>query len=226
MHSVNAALEGVVHTLKSERNMRLHFGAGFLVIIAGIYLNFSAVELMLLFFAVTFVLVAEMFNTAIEHVVDLANDEYHHLAKISKDVAAGAVFVSAVNAAIAGYLLFFRRADWGVSKVFIKIKQSPWHLTLIVLLVVIGIVLFVKVMRREENLLKGGMPSGHSAVAFSVWVAVSLLTGSAPASLLVLLLAILVARSRLYNGVHNVWEVVAGSAIGTLATLLVFQVMS
>jgi diacylglycerol kinase (ATP) len=70
---VNAALEGVVHTLKTERNMRLHFLAGFLVLIAGLYLNFDAVEMMFLCLAVTFVLVAEMFNTAVEYKIGRAH---------------------------------------------------------------------------------------------------------------------------------------------------------
>lgn len=223
---MSAALDGVVHTLKTERNMRLHFFVGFLVLISGIYLNFDSIQMMLLCFAVTFVLTAEMFNTAIEYAVDLIKEEYHPLAKIAKDIAAGAVFVSAVNAVIAGYLLFVKPVDWVISGTFSKIKQSTWHLTLIAMLVVTGLVLMVKVVRKEESLLKGGMPSGHSAVAFSIWTVVSLLTNNTLASMLVLLLAVLIAKSRLSNGIHNLWEVIAGSALGILVTLLVFQVLS
>lgn len=226
MHSVNAALEGVVHALKSERNMRVHFLVGFFVIITGIYLNFGSIEMMLLCFAVTFVLAAEMFNTAIEHAIDLINDEYHTLAKISKDVAAGAVFVSAVNAMITGYFLFAKRVNWGGGSLLIKVKQSPWHITLITLLAVTGLVLLIKVWRREESLLRGGMPSGHSAVAFSAWMGISLLTGNVLVSILVFLLAFLVARGRMSNGVHNLWEVLAGGALGAIVTLLIFQVLS
>jgi diacylglycerol kinase (ATP) len=224
-HSVNAALEGVVHTLKSERNMRVHFLVGFLVVITGIYLNFDSIEMMLLCFAVTFVLAAEMFNTAIEHAIDLINDEYHKLAKISKDVAAGAVFVSAVNALITGYFLFARRVMWGGDNLLIKVKQSPWHITLITILIVTGMVLLVKILRREETLLRGGMPSGHSAVAFSVWMSTSLLTGNVLVSILVFLLAFLVARGRMVNGIHNFGQVLAGGALGALVTF-VFQVLS
>lgn len=224
--SVNAALEGVVHALQRERNMRIHFIVGFTVVIAGIYMNFSATQLILLFFAVTFVLVAEMFNTAIEHAIDLVNDEYHPLAKISKDIAAGAVFVSAVNALITAYLLFVKPVTWEGARFFGKVKQSPWHITLIALLVVTGLVLLIKIARREAILLKGGMPSGHSAVAFSVWMTVSLATSNVLISILVFLLAFLVARGRMSNGVHNFWEVLAGGALGSLVTLMVFQVLS
>jgi len=224
--SVNAALEGVVHTIQTERNMRLHFLAGFLVLIAGIYLNLGAVEFMLLCFAVTFVLVAEMFNTAVEHAIDLISEEYHPLAKVIKDIAAGAVFVSAVNAAIVGYILIFKRIGWGADKGLLKIKQSPWHITLIALLAVIGLVLLIKVVRGEKNLLRGGMPSGHAAFAFAVWMAISLVTGNVLVSILVFFLALLIAKSRMGNGVHTLWEVAAGSLIGALVSLLVFQILA
>jgi diacylglycerol kinase (ATP) len=226
VYSVNTALEGIVHTLKSERNMRTHFLMGFLVLIAGVYFNLSAVEFMLLCFAVTFVLVAEMFNTAVEHAIDFISDQYHPLSKIIKDIAAGAVFVAAVNAAIVGYILVVKRIGWSLDGTFLRIKQSPWHITLIALLVVIGLVLFIKVARREESLLRGGMPSGHAAVAFAIWTMVSLITGNALVSLLVFFLAVLIAKSRMAGKIHTLWQVVAGSILGALAALLVFQLLS
>ncbi|MCK4851540.1 MAG: diacylglycerol kinase [Candidatus Omnitrophica bacterium] len=224
--SVNAALEGVIHSLHRERNMRLHFIAGFFVLIAGIYLNLDHEEIILLLFAITFVLVAEMFNTAIEHLADLiVKKEFHPVIKIVKDVSAGAVFVAAVNAGVTGYLLVANRVDLRAGGLLIRIKQSPWHITLIAMLVCVGSVLLVKVIRREESLLRGGMPSGHSAVAFAIWVSVSLLTLNPLVSGLVFLLAVLVARSRMMTGVHSIWEVLAGCIVGALSALLVFQVL-
>ncbi|MFQ5952701.1 MAG: diacylglycerol kinase, partial [Candidatus Omnitrophota bacterium] len=182
---------------------------------------------MLLCFAVMFVLFAEMVNTAIEYSIDLINDEFHPLAKVIKDIAAGAVFVSAINAAVIGYLLFVRRLQLAISKeFFFRIKQSPWHITLIALLVIIGIVILIKALRHEKSLLRGGMPSGHAAIAFSVWVIISLVTMNSLASVLTFVLAVFIARSRMANNVHTFWEVVAGSVVGALVTLLVFQILS
>ena len=225
-NSLNTALEGVVHTLQFERNMRIHFLTGFLVVIAGIFFHLGTVEFLLLCFAVTLVLVAEMFNTGVEHVVDLLSGEYHPLAKIVKDVAAGAVFVTAVNAAIVGYLLFLQGFTDGFRYGFMKLQESPWHVTLIALLVIVGLVLFIKVMRREKMLLRGGMPSGHSAVAFGVWMLVTLFSGNMLVSFLVLLLALMVGKSRMENGVHRAWEVVAGSLLGASLALLIYQILS
>ncbi len=225
-HSVSAALEGIVHVLKQERSMRLHFLIGFLVVIMGIYLGLSSVEFMILCLAVSFVLVSEMVNTAIEHFVDIMREEFHPVAKIVKDIAAAAVFVSAVNATIVGYFLIIKQLDFGLKDSFLRIKQSPWHITLIALLIVVGLVLFVKILRGERSLLRGGMPSGHTAVAFAIWTAVSLVTGNILVSVLVLLLALIIARSRLINGLHTLWEIIAGAFLGTLVTLLVFQLLS
>jgi len=225
IYSVNAALEGVVNALKAERNMRIHFIVAFLVLLCALYIGFSSIEFMLLLFAVSFVLVSEMFNTAIEHLSDFISPEIHPSVKFIKDIAAGAVFVSAVNASLTGYLLFVKRAGLKVDNLFVTVKQSSWNITLIALLVVVGLVLFIKILRKEENLLRGGMPSGHSAVAFSVWMLVSLFTGNAVVSGLVLLLALIVVRSRLAGGVHSAWEIVAGSLLGGLLTLLIFQVL-
>ncbi len=226
LDSVNAALEGVVHTLLTERNMRVHFIAGFFVLIAGVYFNLERIEFMLLCFAVSFVLVAEMFNTAVEHAVDLVSKESHPVAKIIKDISAGAVFVSAINAAITGYLITLNRINISIGGSLYRIKQSPWHITLIVLLVVVGLVLFIKVLRGERNLLRGGMPSGHAAVAFALWVVVSFASGDMFISILVLFLALLIARSRVAEGVHRLVEVIMGAVLGSLGALLIVQLLS
>ena len=224
--SISSALEGIVHTLKLERNMRIHFCAGFLVVILGVYLNLIAVEFMFLCFAVTLVLVSEMFNTVVEHAFDFFNKEFHPKIKIIKDISAGAVFVSSINAAIVGYILLVKRVGVSINSAFSIIKQSSWHSTVISLLVVIGIVLFVKITRKEKNLLRGGMPSGHSAVAFAVWMVISLIVSDPLISLLVFFLGVLIARSRIVTGAHNVVEVIAGGVIGALSSLLIFQLLT
>ena len=225
--SVSAALEGVVHTLQTQRNMRIHFLVGFLVLVAGIYFDFSYIEIIMLLFAITFVLVAEMFNTAIEYVADiLAEDKVDPLIKVIKDISAGAVFVSAVNAGLTGYIFLATRVNIHTGRLLFKIKQSPWHVTLITLITAIGVVLLVKVLRKEKDLLRGGMPSGHAAIAFAIWAIISMLTLNSLVSVLVFLLALLVARSRMYTGVHKLWEVIMGGVLGALTAILVFQIMA
>lgn len=96
------AFQGLWYTLRTQRNARVHLAAALLVTIAGLLLRVSALEFALLYIAIAGVFVAEMFNTVFEICVDLAQPEYHPLAKIAKDVAAGAVLVSAILAVIIG----------------------------------------------------------------------------------------------------------------------------
>ncbi len=118
--SFKYALSGIGYTLKTQRNMRLHVAVGFMVFISGIYLNISTGELALLVIVASMVVVAEMFNTAVESTIDLYSRQRHPLAKIAKDVAAAAVLVSAISAAVVGLLIlgppFFDKLVYYLSK--------------------------------------------------------------------------------------------------------------
>ncbi len=100
------AFDGVRWAVKTQRNMRFHLAAGALVIALGLLLRVSRGDMVALLLACTVVIAAEMFNTMAEAVVDLASPDYHHLAKVAKDVAAGAVLVSAIGAAVIGLVVF------------------------------------------------------------------------------------------------------------------------
>jgi len=97
---------GLWYALRTQRNGRVHVAIATLVIIMGIILHISAVEFAMLFVAITVVFIAEMFNTVFELCVDLAAPAYHPLAKIAKDVAAGAVLLSAMLAVVIGLFVF------------------------------------------------------------------------------------------------------------------------
>ncbi len=100
------ALSGLWYALRTQRNARVHVGIATLVIIAGIVLRISAVEFAILFITISSVFTAEMLNTVFELCVDLASPTYHPLAKIAKDVAAGAVLLSAIFAVVIGLFIF------------------------------------------------------------------------------------------------------------------------
>ncbi|EAX48237.1 diacylglycerol kinase [Thermosinus carboxydivorans Nor1] len=107
--SFRYALAGVLYCLATQRNMRIHFIAGAVVLLLAWRLQFSGTEMILLLLTVVAVLVAEMFNTAVEKVVDLASPHRHPLAKMAKDVAAGAVLVTALASVAVGFILFYPR---------------------------------------------------------------------------------------------------------------------
>ncbi|HEY3991681.1 MAG TPA: diacylglycerol kinase family protein [Ktedonobacteraceae bacterium] len=96
------AFHGLWYALRTQRNARVHLVVAILVTIAGILLHLSALEFAILAITIAGVFIAEMFNTVIEICVDLAQPECHPLAKIAKDVAAGAVLLSAMLAVVVG----------------------------------------------------------------------------------------------------------------------------
>jgi len=97
---------GLFVALKEQQNLRIHFVAIVIVILTGIYLRLSTTEWSIIALTAGFVIVAELFNTALEYVVNLASPEIHPLAKKAKDVSAAAVLASALVATIVAFSIF------------------------------------------------------------------------------------------------------------------------
>ena len=100
------ATHGLVYAIRTQRNARVHAFIGTCAIVLGIVLHISPVEFAMVFVAITGVFIAEMFNTVAEACVDLITDQYHPLARIAKDVAAGAVLLNAILSVAIGLFVF------------------------------------------------------------------------------------------------------------------------
>ena len=125
LQSLNWAFEGVIHVLRTQRNMRIHFAVALIVLIAGLAVDVSRLELIALLLAIAFVLIAEMVNTAIEKTIDLAATSFDPLAKTAKDIAAGAVLIAGVNAVVIGYLVFADRLSRPSSRLVERLRDAP-----------------------------------------------------------------------------------------------------
>jgi diacylglycerol kinase (ATP) len=180
--------------------------------------------------AIMFVLMTELVNSAVEAVVDMLTDQYDPRAKAAKDLAAGAVLVAAVNALVVAYLVMTDRLTNPVLKVLNAIRQSPTHLTVVALGVVMAVVIAWKATRRKGTPLSGGLPSGHAALGFAGWVAITFVVGKTREGLLVsmiaLVMAFLLAQSRVDSGIHSWIEVTLGALAGAVVTTLIFQLAS
>jgi diacylglycerol kinase (ATP) len=108
LESLKYALEGIAYCTKTQRNMRIHFVFAVFALVAGIILNISKLEFIIIIIVISMVFICEIFNTAIEKAIDTSTQEYHPVAKIAKDVAAGAVLVSAINAIVVGCIIYGR----------------------------------------------------------------------------------------------------------------------
>ena len=223
--SLNYALQGVIHTFKTQRNMKIHFFLSFIVLFASLFFKISRLELLALFFAIVFVIAMELVNTSVEIIIDMVIDRYSYRAHIAKNIAAGAVFMASVNAVIVGYLIFFEELESLSLTLIYHIRQNPFHLTFINFSLLFLIVISLKAVTEKGTPLRGGMPSGHSAFAFSIVTIVALVTENFLLITLVFILAVLVARSRLHNKAHTAREVFAGSLLGIMLTLIIFQLL-
>jgi len=228
LDSFNAAIEGFLFVVKTQRNMRIHFLIALLVLLLGIKLNFVRLEMLVLCLTTALVLITEMINTTIEIVLDKISDEYTDWVRIVKDISAGAVLIASINAVIVGYSLFLRNNI--IYQVFkrevLRISQSDWHVSFSILLVLLGIVIMSKTLFHRGKPLRGGMPSGHSAIAFSVWMLVALISQNALLIFVVFILSYMVAQSRISRHYHTFWEVFAGATLGIVVTIMVYRLLT
>jgi diacylglycerol kinase (ATP) len=224
IESFNYAIEGLVHVLKTQRNMRIHFLAAFFVLVLSLFFELTRFELIAIFFAIILVLVSELINTALEASIDIYTSTYDPLAKMAKDVAASAVLLSAINAIFVGYFVFFPRLNKFSLVALQRIKSLPLYVTGVALALVLISSLALKAWTGAKNFMRGGWPSAHSAAAGSLFTSISLLSKNFLVATLAFSLCLLVIQSRVEKEIHSWFEVIAGSIIGILLTVLIFQI--
>jgi diacylglycerol kinase (ATP) len=227
--SVNCAIEGILYTVRTQKHMRYHFLAALVLLVAAILCRVTPTEFMLLSLAISFVLFAELLNTAVEVVVDMISPEFHPQAKVAKDVAAGAVLVAALGTAIMGYLVLAKYVFPVQKRVLSMVGPNTEMGTVVSVILVLITVVTLKAVSGRGTPLKGGGASGHTAVAFSIATSVSLNTQDPLISVMSYTLAVMVSHSRLFMRIHTMSEVVFGAVIGTLLTVvmtLLFRAVS
>ncbi|MBE0477217.1 MAG: diacylglycerol kinase [Coriobacteriia bacterium] len=222
--SFNYAIEGIVYALRTQRNMRLHALAASAVLLLALALGLGRLELVAVLLTISLVFAAELANTAIESAIDVATETFDPMGKVAKDVAAGAVLVASVNAVAVGYVLFYPRLTPKAVIAIRFIESADAHLTVIALALTSLAVLAAKAFNRERNFLRGGWPSGHTALAVAAATAIGYGTRSGPALVVGLFIAALVAQSRVEAEVHTIPQVVTGALLGFLITTAVFQI--
>jgi diacylglycerol kinase (ATP) len=204
--------------------MKAHFLIAAIVLSLSLFLDIDGQDFVLLILSITLVIFAELINTAIEHTVDLIKEEYDPLAKAAKDVAAGAVLVASVAAIVMGYIVLSKPVFAYTADSLSAIKRAPDHITIIALIIVVIIIIIMKAHIGRGEPLHGGMPSGHSAISFSIATSSALISMDPFISILSFVLAVMVSHSRLLLGIHTKTEVVIGALTGFLITVFFFQI--
>lgn len=226
LRSANFAIEGILHAAKTQRHLRYHFFTAAAVLFFSYALGVSRTEFLIISLSVIAVLLAEMFNTAVESIVDIISPEHSEKARIAKDIAAGSVFITAFGVAVIGYIILFPYLRDVFYKGLHITKHSNEEIALIAFIIVLILVVITKAYFGRGLPLRGGMPSGHAALAFSAWVAATFITENFVVSLVTFIIAVVIAQSRIAIMAHTVWEVILGSLMGASVTFLLFRLFS
>ncbi|MCL6518808.1 MAG: diacylglycerol kinase [Armatimonadetes bacterium] len=217
------AVNGILDVFRTQKHMRFHFVMVFLVLLVALLFNLEKRDMLVLLFTISLVLVCEMFNSAIEAVVDIIAPTYHPLAKFAKDAAAGAVLISAVTAVVVGVILSAEYFDLGnFGGPVVGERPGPLmrvFLTGVILLVLITI---IKVLGTKGKLLRGGIVSGHTAAGFFLAASILYISKNNLAAMLGVVLALLIAQSRVEAKIHSLQEVIIGAVLAMLVTAVVY----
>lgn len=228
MKPFRVALSGIVYTFRTQRHMRIHLYVTLATVLGAVLLNLRMREVLILLFMITIVLVAEMFNSAIEATVDLASPGYHPLAKFAKDIAAGAVLITTVLAVIVGVLIAIGDDNWERIKLNLTGEAVGvsllWRILIGVVLVFLTVVVG-KGLGKRGSVLQGGLVSGHAAYGFFFATCLIFITDNAVASAIGVLLAAIIAQSRWEAKIHSVFELVLGAVVGSILGVLLVGFM-
>lgn len=212
-------------SFKTQRQLRAHFVLALLALLAGFIWRLPRTDLAILTCTVFLVILAELFNTAIETVVDLVTPDYHPLAKIAKDVSAGAVLVVSINAVLVALLLFL-----DIEKLQARLQYPPPYgdalqTTAVGFMMLLIMLVIWKVRGGKGRFLYGGVVSGHTAIAFFLCTIILLLSQHPLIAFLAILLAILVSQSRVETGVHTMKEALFGALLGILIPVVLYRMI-
>ena len=210
------AINGIIYATTTQGNIKKQLIIAVAVVIISLFFNLNKAEFLIFLFTIILIIFAEMVNTAIETVVDLYVDVYHPKAKIAKDVAAGGVVITAINAIIVAYFLFFDKiSDMGIA--FIQnVANSPIHLAF-------AIIAYSKT-NKHKVFNEKFVPSGHATIAFAANTIIWITTQNPVILILSLVMAILIAESRIQAKEHKLSEVIFSACMGILIVLIIYSI--
>lgn len=147
--SFRYAFEGIVFTIFSECNMRIHLSVSIYLVYFSIrYYSFDRVETAVMLLAIGIVIASELLNTAVEKTVDLVTDDYHHTAKIAKDAAAGAVLFSALISWLVGIIMFW---DTNIIKTILKDILTHLYIWVPIIIGNLAFIIVPELKRKRDN---------------------------------------------------------------------------
>lgn len=222
--AANNAMAGILQAIKTQPHLKFHLMAAFSVLLFCFVLGLNKNEFAVIALITLLVIVAEMFNSALEAAVDLSTRESSELARTAKDIAAGAVLVSAIGSLVIAFLILGPH----IAGIWLGLYRIPRHaagnIAVLALIMIMLVVILIKAHSGSGFRLRGGFPSGHSASAFSLWISLVHVTANPWFIACGFLAALLVAGNRLRLKIHTFRDVFFGALLGSVVTLVLFRV--
>jgi diacylglycerol kinase (ATP) len=222
--AANNAIDGILHAAKTQRHLKFHLLVAFSVLLFCFVLGLNKYEFALIALVTLLVIVAEMFNSSLEAAVDLSTREPSELARTAKDIAAGAVLISAIGSLVIAYLILGPHIVGIWQGSYRLPRHTAGNIAVLALIMIMLVVILIKARFGKGYPLRGGFPSGHSASAFSLAVSLAHMIASPWLVGLGFLAALLVAANRLRIGIHTFRDVFLGALLGSAVTLVLFLV--
>lgn len=222
--SFRYAYEGIKYALDTQRNMKFHFSIAFLVLLAALFIHLSKTDILFILLAVTFMIVTELINTAIEKTVDLAMPDRHPLAKIAKDVAAASVLVSAMFAVVVGLVVFYEPIDQLLRHA--RLQETPLSAGTIWVLIALVMLTVIVIETRFSDKGKLVRPSLLTAIAFAIATVILVLVTETVAALLTYTLSIIILIILYDKKTRPFPALFLGAMIGIVVTLLAFSCLN
>lgn len=223
VRSFRFAYEGLLYAFSSQRNMKFHFFAAFVVLLLALFFGLTKLEVLFIMLAITLIIVTELVNTAVEKAVDLAMPEQHPIAKIAKDVAAAAVLVTAVFAVCVGMVVFYEPVDQLLHHARARINVgSVGSIWVFITIVVLSMIVIHARFSQKSRIIR---PSLIAACAFAISTIMVLIVPNTIVGLLSLALSLMIIVLLIDKTERSFTSLLFGGLIGSVITVLVFYLI-
>ena len=219
------ALNGIIHAFKTEKNLRIDYCIGVLVLFVSLFFDFTKTELICLVITIGFVIFAEMINSTVEYIVNLVKTEYDLNAKAAKDIAAGGVLMASIIAVIVAYLLFVDKIRQASTSLLTAVLSSKAHMLVTILFIVTILIVILKgVFSKDKgnNYVKA-IPSARVTISFALSTYLFVITKSLLVGGVALVLSIMVSSIKRENDKTTMMQVIFSALLGILLVISVYQ---
>ena len=219
------ALNGIIHAFKTEKNLRIDYFIGALVLLVSLFFNFSKIELITLVITIGFVIFAEMINSTVEYIVNLIKTDYDLNAKAAKDIAAGGVLIASIISVIVAYLLFVDKIKYASTELLKTVLTSKSHMLVTILFVVVVLIVILKGIfskDKEHNYVKA-FPSARVTVSFALSTYLFIITKSILVGGVAFVLSIMISSIKRENDKSTILQMILSAALGILLVIVIYQ---